>query len=161
MCYDYEYRGRLYTVDADYTDIEFTPYQSSFNKGYGYQVDFYDDGPWDEVYHSFTWEVRNGIIYLDYCKSGEEELTTFFSDYDMSNDYLTGYFGNSSTRFSLRKYKDYYNWNPYINTYGDYRSGYGYGYHDSYYWARTRAAEDGSADTPKLLRYYNRATDNK
>lgn len=163
MCYDYEYRGRLYTEYADYTDIQFYPYENSYNKGYGYQVDIYECGPWDEVYHSFTWEVRNGIIYLDYCKSGEEELTTFLRDYEMTNDYLTGYFGNTNSHFSLRKYQDYYNWTPYINTYGDYRHGYGYGYHEyydwDYYYAPTRSAEgvtDSVSEAPKMIRSYNR-----
>lgn len=168
MCYDYVYRGRYYTEYADMTDIQFYPYDNYYDRGYGYQVDFYDYGPWDKVYHSFTWEVRNGIIYLDYCKSGEEELTTYIRDYEMTNDYLRGYFGNTNSQFRLRKYRDYYNWTPYINTYGDYSYGYGYGYYDNYawddyYWARTRgaeadttAAETTADEAPKMIRMYNR-----
>lgn len=169
MCYDYEYNYHGHTKYATaysaYTDIQFYPYDNYYDRGYGYQVDFYREGPWDKVYHSFTWQVRNSIIYLDYCQSGEEELTTFFRDYEMTNNYLTGYFGNTNSTFKLRKYQDYYNWTPYITTYGDYSYGYGYGWYDNYGWdydylARTRGTEADStaaaAEAPKLIRSYNR-----
>ena len=167
MSYTYSHRGHYYTVDAIDTDLEFIPYSDSYTRGYGYQVDYYRDGPWDEVYHSFTWEVQNSIIYLDYCRGDEEELTTFLRDYNMTNDYLTGYFGNTNTKFHLRKYEDYYDWTPYLTTYGGYygysHTGSGYGYHeydDWYYYARTRAAEDSTAvaddEAPKMVRYFNR-----
>lgn len=162
MSYDYEYRGRVYTEDADYTDIQFYPSEGYYDRGYGYQVDFYEYGPWDEVYHSFTWRIQNGVVYLDYCS--EHQLSTDIYDYEMTNNYFTGYFGDSHTRFSLRKYEDYFNWTPYINTYGDYRRGNGYGYSewdDWGYYARTRFAdgatgEDSAAEAPKLIRVYNR-----
>lgn len=168
MCYDYKYNGRYYTEYADATDIQFYPYNNSYDEGYGYQVDYYRHGPWDEVYHSFTWEIRNGIIYLDYCKSGEEDLTTYLRDYEMTDHYLAGYFGNTSTRFKLYKYESYINWSSYYNVYGDYRSGAGYGYHDYYdwdddYYARTRSGESDAqqadaddAEAPQLIRSYSR-----
>lgn len=172
MSYDYQYRGEWYTVDADYTDLEFIPYSDSYRAGYGYQVDFYRRGPWDKVYHSFSWEIRSGTIYLDYCQSGENELNTFLRDYEMTNNYLRGYFGYSNTPFRLTKYKDYYDWSPYYDYYGGYRDhnchGNGWGYYDNNdwdwgYYSPTRAAEGDSvasaADAPKMIRYYNRNMD--
>lgn len=163
MCYDYEYRGHYYTVNAYCTDLEFVPFEHSYTSGYGYQVDFYRDGPWDKVYHSFTWEVRNSVIYLDYRHPEDEDLNTFLRDYEMDNNYLTGYFGNTNSRFRMAKYEDYYDWTPYIRTYGygDYYHGYGYGFHDYEdwydYYAPTRSvAQDSAEEAPKMLRYYNR-----
>lgn len=157
MSYDYYDRyNRIQTVNCYDTDLEFVPYSDSYSSGYGYQIDYYNRGPYDEIYHSFTWEVRNGVIYMDY--RGERQLSTAIRDYQMDNDYLSGYFVETGTHFSLRKYRDYYDWTPYVKVYGDYRSGYGYGYHDNRYYAPTRNA-DGQQETdekPVIIRYYNR-----
>lgn len=160
MCYDYydRYYDRYRTVDCYDTDLEFIPYEDSYTSGYGYQVDYYDYGPYDEIYHTFFWRVRNGVIYMEY--RDEHELSTAIRDYSMTNSRLEGYFVESGTHFSLRKYQDYYDWTPYINTYGDYRSGNGYGYHGrpGGYYAPTRNGEDSVkvVEKPEILRYRNR-----
>ena len=161
MYYDYQYSwGDIVTFVADKTYLEFIPFEHSYNSGYGYQVDFYYDrsSPYDEIYHAFSWEVRYGTIYLYY--KGEHEWDTYLRDYRMTNDRLTGYFENTSNPFSLRKLTDYYDWTPYINTYGDYYHGYGYGYgRPGYYYSKTRGGEE--AMDGKIVRYGNLSADGK
>ena len=162
MYYEYQYKwGDYERFFADYTYLDFVPYSDSYKSGYGYQVDFYDDydSPYSEIYHSFTWQVKGGTIYLTY--RGEREWDTFIRDYQMSNSELRGYFEYTDTRFSLRKVSDYYDWTPYINDFGNYNNGYGYGYYyrDGYY-AKTRSGA-GNADEPgHIVRYGNRYVDN-
>ena len=151
---------RLHESRAYCTYLEFTPYANSYSSGYGYQTDFYDDGPYCEIYHSFRWEVRNEVIYLDYCHREDEDLSTFIRDYSMSNYIFDGYFGNSNVRFRLDKRHDYYDWTPYINDFGDYRDydrhrGWGY-YDNSKWWAATRAeGTDDDSCQVRIVHYGN------
>ena len=155
MYFVYEDRyGELIEVEAEYTDLEFVPSANSSTRGIGYQTDYYDYGPYDEVYHSFSWEVRGGNIYLDYRHGDDEDLTTFLRDYHLTNDRLTGYFGNTTSSFYLRKYENYYDWTPFIDYYGDYNTGRGYGYHENRDWARTRALEVASDTTSLKVVHY-------
>ncbi len=163
MYYDYQYSwGDIVTFEASYTYLSFVPYDYSYNSGYGYQTDFYDyyDSPYDEIYHAFTWEVRYGTIYLRY--RGESEWDTYLRDYNMTNSSLTGYFADTYNRFHLRKLTDYYDWTPYINEYGGYNNGYGYGYHDrpGYYYSKTRGGE-AAPEGGKIVHYGNRFVDGK
>lgn len=156
MYYEDSY-GRYW--DSYDTNLSFIPYQGNATRGHGYETDYYKVGPYSEIYHAFEWEVRNGIIYIEYCGWEDADLDTFIRDYSMTNDYFSGYFGNSSSRFSLRKYADYYNWNTYIVDYGygDYNHGYGYGYRPSSYLAGTRAEGDSvGAEKPAVVRIGNR-----
>lgn len=145
MYYDYYDRYDRYvaTFDCYDTDISFYPDYDYATHGYGYQVDFYRTGPYTKIYHSFEWEILNENIYLYYV--GESELNTVIRDFRLSNSYFSGYFGNSSTRFSLSKYRDYYDWDPYWHDYGTYNYGVGYGYYDRdgwyYDYGYTRGAE--------------------
>lgn len=109
----YSYNGRYY--DADFTDVVFYPDYYGATRGYGKQVDWYAYGPYEYIYHKFNWELRDGIVDLFYYH--DTDLNTFIRDYKMTNDYFSGYFGNSSDGFRLRKISDYYNWTPYVNTY--------------------------------------------
>ena len=167
MYYDYYDRHGRYveTFDCYDTDISFYPDYDYASHGYGYQVDFYRTGPYTKIYHSFEWEIRNQNIYLYYA--GEKELDTVIRDYRINSSYFTGYFNNSNTRFSLSKYRDYYEWDPYWDDYG--HSGYGYYdrydwyYDDDYRYARTRSAapaidaEELKADGKDFtIRYGNR-----
>lgn len=174
MFYTFEDRyGDIWDVDATETYLEFIPYSGHYSRGYGYQVDYYDDFrdhgywvrvPYTEVYHSFEWSVENGVIYLDYCKRQDEDLNTFLRDYNMSNSELTGFFGNTNSRFCLYKLNDYFNWTPYINDFGYWGHGTGWGYYYSdYYFAGTRAeqgdsieAEGAPRESVKLLHYGSR-----
>lgn len=116
MYYTYYYNGRTYTFDSYDTDIVFYPQFGGANYGYGKQVDYYQTGPYSYEYHSFNWDIRNGVVYLTY--PSDPSLNTSIYDYRMTNDYFYGYFGSSKSRFSLRKIADYYDWTPYYNTYG-------------------------------------------
>ncbi len=157
MYYDYYDRhGRFVeTFDCYDTDISFYPDYDYATHGYGYQVDFYRYGPYTKIYHSFEWEIHNCDVYLYYI--GERELDTVIRDYRLSSSYFTGYFNDSNTRFSLRKYRDYYDWDPYWDDYGTYNHGTGYGYYyrddwyydDDFYYARTRSAAP-AIDTEEL-----------
>ena len=61
----------------------------------------------------------------------------------MTNDYLTGVFDYSGTSFRLRKIVDYYDWTPYVNTYG---------YSSRNNWSYTRSAgEELSDSTSKAM----------
>lgn len=162
--------GMYYTIDDGYhyktydsydSDLSFIPYSNSYSSGYGYETDYYKFGPYDEIYHAFTWEVRNGTIYIDYRSPSDAHLSTYMRDYHMTNDELTGYFGDTGSRFTLYKYHDQYDWKPYINSYGDYNRGYGYGYHDSYYYAHTRGADSTEVKPIKVVHYGNRYIDGK
>lgn len=137
--------GRYHDVDADYTTVEFLPDQHSRTHGVGYQTDFYDYGPYEAVYHSFYWEVRNGDIYLDYRHGEGEELSTYLRDYHISNSHLYGYFGNTSSQFDLVKYA-YYDWSQWYDEYGDYYHGYGFGYWEDYGWSGYLAKQRQTAD---------------
>lgn len=159
MYYVYRYPwGEEMPFYAYETYLSFIPYNYSYNQGYGYQVDFYDRySPYEEVYHSFTWEVRYGTIYLDY--RGEDEWDTYLRDYRMTNDRLTGYFPNSDIPFLLYKLTDYYDWTPYINAYGDYNHDYGYGYGYPGHYSKTRGGEE--AVDGKIIHYGNLSADGK
>lgn len=160
MSYDYQYSwGDIVRFYSDWTYLSFVPFDYSYSSGYGYQVDFYNDyqSPYDEVYHAFTWEVRYGTIYLHY--RGEAEWDTYLRDYNMSNNLLTGYFKDTYNSFSLRKLTDYYDWTPYINTYGTYNYGYGYGYGYPGYYAKTRSGE--AVEEGKVIRYGRLSNDDK
>lgn len=161
MYYDYEYSwgGDYETFYADETFLSFVPYNYSYNRGYGYQADFYYDrrSPYEVVYHSFTWEVRYGTIYLDY--RGEDEWDTYLRDYRMTNDRLSGYFEDTNNTFLLYKLADYYDWTPYINAYGDYNRGYGYGYGRPGYYAPTRSGVE--VPEGRIVHYGNLSVDGK
>lgn len=101
--------------DAAFSDVVFYPEYYGATYGYGKQVDWYDFGPYEYIYHRFEWELRDGIVYLEYPY--DHSLDCFIRDYRMTNDYLSGYFGNSDEQFRLRKIVDHYNWTPYVNTY--------------------------------------------
>ncbi|MBQ0056253.1 MAG: hypothetical protein KBT20_01240 [Bacteroidales bacterium] len=165
MCYDYEWRGHYYTYDSYHTDISFVPSYDYSTSGYGYQVDHYNDGPYEVIYHYFTWKVEHKTIYLTYL--GERDLNTCIYEYKMTNNSLTGYFDNASQRFSLRKVADYYDWTPYINEFdGKY---YGSRRRDSWYNShtpRTRAeaadiADEAMTEEGTIVRIGNRFSEGR
>ena len=140
MYYDYSYRGRTYTFDSYDSYVRFIPDYAYANHGVGTQVDYYEEGPYEYQYYSFTWSVRNGVIYLYY--DYDPGLDTRISDYHMTNDYLRGTFSESGTQFRLYKMTDFYSWTPYVNTYG-----YGprTGWYNGYPGTRAADAEDAEA----------------
>lgn len=144
MYYGIEDRhGHYVEFDASLTDIVFYPEYEYATYGYGKQVDWYDEGPYERQYYYFEWRVRNGVLELYYPE--DKDLDTKIYDYDMANGYFTGYFGNSNTKFRLRKVEDYY-WDPYYDDCYMYWSSdcwYDYFYDDPYYWSPyTRASQE-------------------
>ena len=150
MYYDYEYRGRIYTFDSYDTDIVFYPDYNYATHGYGYQVDWYREGPYSRLSFKFYWSINDGVINVSY--PGYHEYDTTIREYTLTNDYFSGYLGNSDWRFNLRKIADYYDWSYYYD-YGDYH----YWTYDAWTWdgyigyyAKTRGAvdTDSTAATP-------------
>jgi len=141
MYYTYVERGRTYTFDSYDTYIRFIPDHAYAKYGVGTQVDYYEYGPYEYQYYSFTWSINNGVIYLSY--DYDHELDTRISNYHMTNDYLTGTFPFSNSSFRLYKLTDYYSWTPYVNAYG-YGSRYNW---NQYYAPFTRSADVESADS--------------
>ena len=125
-----------YIFDADYTYIKLVPDHSNATHGVGYQEDYYS---WDTsgrvrsyyryLWYKFDWEIKNGIIYLYYYD--DLDLDNFIRDYRLDTTYVSGYFGDSPTRFRMSKLTDFYYWTPamYIES-----GWYGYDvYYDGYY----------------------------
>jgi len=149
--------------DASFTVLEF--YNNGWGaSGTGQQCDYYDDGPFAYQYYRFNWRIDNGIITISY--PGAHELDTEIYNYRMSYRFFDGYFRNTGSYFSLKKYSDP-NWNRYSN-YGDYyyyyNSGYyydGYNYDDyyypyDYYYAKTRSTTSDSVEVKPLVKLGNR-----
>ena len=138
MYYNYRHNGRLYTFDSYDTDIVFYPEYDGATYGYGKQVDYYERGPYTHIYNRFDWEIRNGIIYLEYYS--DPSLDCAIYDYKMTPDRFQGRFGSSSDRFYLTKIADYYDWTVYMD--------YCYFYPNSgWYWSPMYAMENGKVKT--------------
>lgn len=142
--------------DSYDTYIKFIPSHSYSDHGYGYQEDFYRTGAYRYLWYKFNWRVRDGIIYIDYLY--ENELDAFIRDYSLSNDYFSGYFGESNTRFRMTKLVDYYAWTPEIYVESDY-----YGW--SLYTTYSKEYQNGVAGSksfdnlPKIVERGSRFTD--
>ena len=138
MYYNYRHNGRLYTFDSYDTDIVFYPEYDGATYGYGKQVDYYERGPYTHIYNRFDWEIRNGVIYLEYYS--DPSLDCAIYDYKMTPDRFQGRFGSSSDRFYLTKIADYYDWTVYMD--------YCYYYPNSgWYWSPMYAMENGKVKT--------------
>ena len=126
MYYTYRYHGRLYTFDSYDTDIVFYPEYDGATHGYGKQVDSYERGPYEYIYNRFNWEIRNGIVYLQY--HSDPSLDCAIYDYRMTADRFHGRFGSSNDKFYLTKIADYYDWTAYMDYYFYYPN-------DGWYWS--------------------------
>lgn len=142
MYYQVERNGRVYTFDSYDTDIVFYPDYDYATHGYGKQVDYYQYGPFTYQYYYFYWELRNGVLYLNYPY--DSELNTAIYDYVMNSSYFSGYFGESSNSFRLYKLADYYNWGYYSGEYSYGPSDY---YYDYYGYYTNRSAADKASET--------------
>ena len=127
MYYEYEYRGRVYVFDSYMSDVVFYPDHRYATWGDGYQVDWYDYGPYSHISMYFKWEVRNSVIYLTY--PGYPEYNSDIYDYYLDDYRFRGRFNNSSDMFNMRRLT-FYDWAPYYN-------------YDYYYWTYDSWAWDG------------------
>lgn len=160
MFYDYrDNNGRVYTFDSYDTYLTFIPAYSYANYGRGTQVDYYDYGPYEYQYYKFRWSVENGYIYLTY--DYDPQLNTRISNYRMTNDYFSGTFSESGTSFRMRKLVDYYNWTPYVNSYG-YWDRNNWGYYYPYFAPATRSdveqPEDSTSNVGEVVGRGRRST---
>ena len=101
------------------TNLQFYTKSNYTNRGYGYQVDFYDYGPYSEIYSRFNWEIQGGVIYIDYPDDHRYDTTIY--EYRLTDRHFTGYLGDSDLYFDLVKLAGF-RWDYY------------YGYGDFYYW---------------------------
>lgn len=156
MFYEYEYRGRYYTFDADYSDIVFYPDYDYASHGWGKQVDFYYDGPYRYQYYRFYWTIDRGVIYLQYPY--DPTLSTGISDYKMNNDRFSGWFEGSDVRFNLYKISDFYDWTPYVDIYGYGTSPWTPSYYDSRSASAERIVPPFDASQGRVIRRGSRFT---
>lgn len=160
MYYDYvDSYGRSYTFDSYDTDIVFYPEYDYATHGWGKQVDWYDYGPYKYQYYYFYWSIRYGVIYLRYPDA--PELNTEIREYRLTNDYLTGYFDNASSRFRLVKIADYYDWSPYSGYYGYYNRDNWYDYYPYYVKGDKANAPQKATGEGHVVRRGNRFSENK
>ena len=143
MYYTYRHHGRLYTFDSYDTDIVFYPEHDGATWGYGKQVDYYERGPYSHIYNRFNWEIRNGIVYLQY--HSDPSLDCAIYDYRMTSDRFQGRFGSSNDRFYLTKIADYYDWTVYMDYYYYYPN-------NNWYWSPRYAMENGLAELDEQKR---------
>lgn len=145
MYYEYQYNGRTYRYGSWDTKIRFskTPFT---DHGTGYQVDYYDQGPYRYISYTFHWQVKNHDIILTYPHNPEWNTTIY--DYQIANGYFRGYFGDSHTRFNLQSLTDY-DWNKYGSNdfYCDFNSGYN-GYRPWYAPSRRDSVTTQNDETP-------------
>lgn len=115
MYYNYTQYGYTQRFDSYYTDIVFYPYQAGKTSGWGREVDWYSNGYYKSIQHKFYWNIVDGVLYLNY--PSDSNLNCIIRDYYMSDYSFTGYFSSSSSRFSMSKISDYYNWSYYTSDY--------------------------------------------
>ena len=154
----YSYRdsnGEYVEYDAYKTDIIFYPDDVDAARGYGYQVDWYNTGPYERFSFRFNWNITKGTIYVTYpCNP---EYNTSIRNYRLNNSHFIGYFTNSASPFDLLKIKNYYNWSDYEKLYSsngyvylrwDWESTY---YYDDTYDKATRGIEAAGAEGEPAL----------
>ena len=141
--------------DSYHSVVEFYPADKFETYGYGYQEDYYDEGPYSKLGFYFNWSVDKKRITLTY--PGHEEYSFSISKYDytLKKDHFTGWIGD--TYFDLDKVWKYYKWYDYAARYAAtgvailYWVGETSYYYDSYGYANTRqngATADSTATVP-------------
>lgn len=93
------------------SEIEFQPRGYGYSYGEGIEVDYYYRG---SITHYFDYEIRNGIIYLQF---DDPNLDCAIVDYRLTYNYFTGYIADSYTLKNLT-YFNLRNYDRYWDTYG-------------------------------------------
>lgn len=123
-------------------DMEFRKRSGSWSSGTGTEIDYDYDYRTHRLYYytcEFSYNVRNGIIYIDF----EDGTKSRIRDYSLSSDFFTGYFQDYYTdrdlcRFKFRRVSGHlYENDRYYDYYDDYY------YNDRYYpyYTVTRSKE--------------------
>lgn len=160
--YGNEPRDREYY--SDWTYMHFYTDGFDVDEGEGYEVDFYNSGPYDYLYYRFWWKVQNGIISLKYYDAPEMDLDIV--DYRLSYTRFRGQFGGGYD-INLTKLDTYdycvehydwdwaWDWDRCSNNYGYYvnKKCYDYDkYHDSYgYKPFTRTEIEPEEEVPLIV----------
>lgn len=111
------YTGQIMEFDASESYIIFYSDHYGASYGTGKQIDHYLRGPLRERYHFFTWEVRNGVLYLDF--PGNSDLNTAIHRYVLTDNSFRGEINNRP--FQLYKL-NFNRWDSYIGDYYEYRN---------------------------------------
>lgn len=108
---------------ANGSEITFTPWNEFSNRyGTGVEIDYYN---YRTITHVFDWEVRDGVIYLEF---DDPNLDCVISDYSINSYRFRGWltpfdswtgelFEDDATRFELRDYDTYWGTYGYGNSY--------------------------------------------
>ena len=130
------WQGNVY-VSSRYNDRGYkaseskVQFNSGYNSGDGYWVDYYSNAPYDYQASHITWQVRNSNIYIHFI---EENTDIVIYNYSLSDDRLSGYIRtNTGKDLTITLYHTYSpNWDDY--NYNNY-------YSDGYYgYAKSRSA---------------------
>lgn len=148
-----------YDHDASYSIVEFYPADDFETFGTGYQMDYYEDGPYSQLSFYFDWRVDNKRILITYPANHALDAYISRYDYELKKDHFTGEI--HGTPFDLYKVWKYYKWYDYAARYtatgiavlywvGE--SSYYYDTYDYYYYANKRS--NGTAtDTTAIAPY--------
>jgi hypothetical protein len=133
--------------NSAYSVVEFYPNEKFDTQGYGYQEDYYHDGPFARLGFYFEWRIDHKTIFITY--PGHAEYNCVIRDYNMQKKHFTGYIGD--TPFDLTKIEKYYKWYDYVGRYVAtgtaillWMADDTYYYYDDYYdsYAKTRPEMD-------------------
>lgn len=112
------YTGQWRQFDADYSHIVFYSDYYGARSGTGKQVDYYRFGPYEYQYHAFYWEVRGGVLYIDYPH--DRNLNVSIYDYSLTSYNFRGRINGSNFVFNLSKLSNWNRWHYFV---GDYMFG--------------------------------------
>lgn len=102
-------------IYADETYIKFVPDYPFATHGYGIEIDYYDRGQFEYIYHRFDWEVDDEILYLTYRHDGE--LDAAIDDYRLKVYEFYGHKGGEHFHLDKISDDDFY-WDDYYDDYG-------------------------------------------
>lgn len=112
------YTGEWQRFEADESYVVFYSNGYAARSGKGKQIDFYRSGPYEYQYHAFYWELRNGVLYLDYPH--DRNLNVEIYDYSLTAYDFRGRINGSNFVFHLSKLVNWNQWHRYT---GDYMFG--------------------------------------
>lgn len=106
--------GKEQVFYSDETYLKFVPDYPFATHGYGIEVDYYYDGPYEYQYFHFDWEIRDERLELSYPHN--HAMNAVIDDYKMNSYRFRGYCGGEY--FSLHRVDDDYDWECYHDDYG-------------------------------------------
>ena len=98
--------------EAYQTTIQFNSSGYGSTSGTGYELDRFQNAPWNYIYNPIQWSVTDGTIYIYYPR---EKMTLRIFDYYLSDKYFSGRM-EDGTDFHLT-YVGNFDWSPYNNDY--------------------------------------------